>query len=334
MTGVKRAADAAAPDNFARGGRRLGGWPQILLTLGPRTVRDTAEDRVPKLAAEVAFFTLLSLPPAMLALLGSVGFLTEAIGPQTRTEIESRILEVARTFLTPSTVQEIVAPAVRRLLQEGRADVVSVGIILALWSASRATEAVIDAMRIAYDLERFRPGWKRRLVALALTIGLIGSLVVLMPALVAGPRLGARLAEPLGLSSAVEAAWEFVYWPMVAILGVGLLASFYQLALPRNTRWRKELPGATLAVLTWILGSAGVRLYARWTLESGSTYGSLSAPLVLLLWLYVTGLAVLLGAELNAEIDKLRLSARGADGKTGRPARQEDRVPEAFTITY
>jgi membrane protein len=306
----------------------------VLLTLGARTVRDTFEDRVPKLAAEVAFFTLLALPPAMLAVLGSVGFLAEAFGPEMRAEIESRVLDLARTFLTSSTVNEVVAPAVRTLLREGRADVVSVGIVLAVWSASRATEAAIDTMRIAYDLERFRPSWKRRLVAFVLTMGLIIALVVLMPTLVAGPRLGARLVEPLGLSGTVEAAWRLLYWPVLGVLGTGLLATFYHLALPRRTPWRRELPGAALALLTWILGSLAVRVYARWILESGSTYGSLSAPIVILLWLYVTGLAVLLGAELNSEIDKLWLPARRADARIGPPLHREGRPSEVFIVTY
>ena len=294
----------------AGGGR----GPAALATLGLRTLKDSFDDRVPKLAAEVAFFALLAMPPALLAVLGSLGFVAGALGPEITSAVEEQILAAARTFLTPGTVQEVVEPAVTTLLEEGRADVVSVGILLALWSSSRATSAVVDTMRIAYDLEKFRAGWKRRLVALGLTLGLALAAVILLPALVAGPRLGVRLAEPLGVGEVIETAWRILYWPVVALLGIVLLATFYQLALPRRTPWRREVPGAVLAVIVWVVGSLLVRIYAQWTVESGSTYGSLSAPLVLLLWLYVVGLAVLLGAELNSEIEKLWPSRRQSGG--------------------
>jgi len=299
-----------------------GGRSAAWATLGIRTLKDSFDDRVPKLAAEVAFFALLAMPPALLAVLGSVGFLAGALGPEITSAVEEQILAAARTFLTPSTVQEVMEPVVSTLLEEGRADVVSVGILLALWSASRATSAVVDTMRIAYDLETFRPGWKRRLVALSLTVGLALAVIVLMPALVAGPRWGVRLVQPLGVGDVIETAWRILYWPVVTVLGIVLLATFYQLALPRRTPWRREVPGAVLAVIVWVVGSLLVRLYAQWTLESGSTYGSLSAPLVLLLWLYVVGLAVLLGAELNSEIEKLWPSGRQPGGLEPSPQPQ------------
>lgn len=284
------------PDDPLRGWRAVPG-------LVARTVVDARRDRVLGLAAEVAFFVLLSLPPALLAVLGALGFVSSVLGPDVTESIRERILDVAGTFLTESTSDEIVKPTLDTLLRGGRADVASVGVVLTLWSASRATTRLMEAVTIAYDVEDRRSALRRRLLALGLTLGGMLGVVIVVPILVAGPRLVEAVAEPLGLAGVLGVAWRFLYWPVVGLLGIGLLASFFHLATPIDTPWRRDLPGAAAAVILWLLFGVGLRLYAT-TIEAG-TYGPLAAPVVILLWLYVTGLAVLLGAELNAEIEKL-----------------------------
>lgn len=279
------------------------GW-RALPTLAVRTVRDSLEDRVFGLGAEVAFFFLLSFPPALLTILGTLGYVSQLLGEDVGASMRDQILSVAGSFLDRETVAETVRPLLDRLLAQGRADVASIGIVLTLFAASRATTRLIEAVRIAYDEEDERSPWRRRLLSLGMTVGTILALVVVIPTLVAGPRVLEALSDPLGLSGFVATAWRFLYWPVVALIGVGLLALFYHLASPLETRWRRDLPGAFVAVGLWLLGGLGLRVYLNFSIESG-TYGPLAAPIAILLWMYVTAMAVLVGAEVNAEIEKL-----------------------------
>lgn len=298
------------------------GW-RALPTLAARTIRDSFEDRIFGLGAEVAFFILLSLPPAMLAIFGLIGYVGDLFGQQVVSTIREQVISVGGSFLTETTRRDILEPTVDTLLRNGRADVASIGLVLMLWSASRATSRMVEAVSIAYDQPDERSAWKRRALSLGLTLGGIVGIVVVIPLLVAGPRLLEALSGPLGLTEAVATAWRFLYWPTIGVLGVALLAWFYHLATPIKTRWRREVPGALLAAMLWLLGGLALRLYARMTLES-STYGPLAAPIAFLLWMFVTAMAVLIGAELNAEIEKLWPS--GAEPKDHEERPEEPRV--------
>ncbi len=285
--------------------------PGIVWTLARRTVRDALRDRLPGLAAEVAFYTVLALPPLSLVLLGSLGFVTGWLGEGAKDGVRDAIFDAANTFLSPSTVTDLVEPAVDGLLARGRLDVLTIGAVIALWSASRATRVIIDAITIAYDRQPARTWWQRRLVAFGLTAAGIIAVVVLLPLLVVGPEAGVGIADRVGFGRAFEVTWAVLYWPVVAGIGLVLLTWVYHLVEP-DSPWRWELPGAALALVIWAAGSFAVRLYATTFIEGDSAYGVFAAPLVVLLWVYVAASAVLLGAELNAEIDKLIFDDAGA----------------------
>jgi membrane protein len=267
--------------------------------------RRAASNRVVGRAAEVAFFTLLSLPPTFLAVLGGMGYVAKALGPETTRSVEARIFDFAGIFLSRKTVRDILRPAVTSLLSEGRADIIGVGLLIALWSASRATKLLMEAVRVAHSQPETRKAIQRRLIAIAVTIVGIISAIVLVPLLVAGPRLGAAIAGPFGLTRFFRAAWQLLYWPVAAILGAVLLAAFYAVTVPTRSAWSRYVPGAAAAVGLWLLAGVALRLYASGILQSDTPYGPLAAPFVLLLWLYVTSLAVILGAELNAATRRL-----------------------------
>lgn len=290
------AAGESLPRSAANEPRIRRAW-----ALAVTTARGATGDRVSRLAAEVAFFALLALPPTMLAVLGSIGYIAEAFGQGIAGRLQRRLLEFGGIFLTPSAISEIVKPAVVNTLHTGRAHLVSLGLVLALWPASRATAVIVDALRIAYGVETPDQGWKRRLAAFGLTAATTMGVILLLPILVAGPPL-ASLAQMLGLDQAFAVAWRFLYWPLMAVLGVALLSIFYRFAAGDSIRWRQVLPGAGLALVVWLIGGFGVRAYAGWAIDSTTVYGPFAAPLVLMLWLYVTGLAVLLGAELNGTL--------------------------------
>ena len=270
-----------------------------------RTVRDSFEDRLPGLAAEVSFYLLLSLPPLLLVGLGALGYVGDLFGAEAVDTVQQEIIDVAARVLSADTIDDVVRPAVEGLLAEGRADILSIGAILALWSGSRALKVIVQAVTIAYDLEDHRTWWQHRLLGLGLTVAGVLMLAVVLPLLVVGPEAGEALAGRFGLASAFETVWRIAYFPIVILLGLSLLAWVYHVVPPHSTRWRRDVPGALLAFVIWLVGSFGLRVYATQFVESDSAYSYFGTPLVLLLWIYITSVALLVGAELNAEIEKL-----------------------------
>jgi membrane protein len=272
-----------------------------------RTVRDAAGDRVPGLAAEIAFFMVLSLPPLLLTVLGSVGYVGQWFGARAAEGLRSRLMEGAQAIFTPDTIEGVIRPMLDTLLEQGRADVASFGILISLWSASLAFNVMLEALHIAYDLDEHKPArWKRRLHALGATLAAVLVGIAMMPVFVAGPKAGYALRERLGLAQAFAEAWQVLYWPIMTLLATLVLSVLYHYGAPRKTPWRREVPGAVLAMAVWLIGSLALRHYAAVTVETEhAVYRQFSAPLVVLLWLYVSGFAILLGAELNSEIEKM-----------------------------
>lgn len=278
---------------------------RVAATLAENTVRDSLRDRVPGLAAEVAFYLVLSLPPLLLVVLGILGYVGDIGGAGTVADIKDQLLDWADNIFSAATIRDTIEPAVDNLLEQGRADVLTLAGVIALWSASRAVRVIVDAVTIAYDLEDHR-SWKRKtMVGAGLTVAGVLAAGVLLPLLVVGPRFGASLADNLGLESTFETVWSVLYWPTVAGLGMVLLTWMYHLAPPHLTAWRRDMPGAILALFLWSVGSLGLRIYTTAFLEGNSAYGLFTAPLAVLLWLYVTAIALLVGAELNAEVEKM-----------------------------
>ncbi len=270
-----------------------------------RTVVDTFDDHVPGLAAEMAFYVVLAMPPLLLAVLGTVGFVLGGLPEGELVELETRILDAARTVLTPETVNGILAEPVARLLREGRGDVASLGVVLTLWSASRAANVLLRTVTIAYDREDPRPAWKRRLLALVITVVGVGVAASVIPLMVLGPRVAAGLLD--GVAADLAGAWPFIYWSAVAVVAVVALAWLYHVSAGWDTPWRRDLPGAVLALLIWVGAAWATRNYTAQLLgvAADDAFQGLAAPLVLLLWVYASSLAVLVGAELNAEIEKM-----------------------------
>jgi membrane protein len=273
--------------------------------LAVRTVRSSIEDRVHGLAAEAAFFSLLSIPPLLLAVIGSIGYVADMLGPGVRADIEAVILGAPAAIFTPDTM-DVIRPVLEDILREGRGDVVSIGFLIALWAGSRAVNVFLEATSIAYDVEQPRTMFRRR--ALAYVITLAGSVlvIILVPALVLGPDVVAwlfgALPVPLDLAEIARRA----FWPVVVVVTVLSLTAFYDVGVPWETPLRRDLPGAVIAMLALVLGGGALRLYAGYSLETqDNVYGPLATPLVIILYVYVASFAVLIGAELNAEVERL-----------------------------
>ncbi len=270
------------------------------------TTRQTIEDRVPGLAAEAALFTLISLPALLLAIIGSLGFIAAALGPAGGRELR-HVLELPHTFLSEPTFtayQRIVGT----VLSEQRGGVVSFGIVLSVWTGSRAVNRYVETITIAYDVEP-RSAWRRRLVAFGLTVGALVGAVAILPPLVIGPRL-VRWATPESVADTTLALVHFLFWPVIVVLIVAGVATLYHLGVPWHTPWRRDLPGALLAMTLWLLASAALRAYMTITVHQDAVYSQLAVPIAVVLWLYITAFAVLLGAEFNSEIERLWPYAR------------------------
>jgi membrane protein len=258
--------------------------------------------RVTGLAAEAAFFALLSLPPLAIGLTGTLGYLKGAIGQNRIALIEQHILTGASTMLSGPGLDKL-HNLLDSLLKNGHADLMSIGFLLALWAGSRAMNVYVDTITIAYGLSGRRGIVRTRLLAFGIyLLGLVlGS--VALPLLIVGPDL---LVEAFpGLSSVIHA----MYWPLVLTALVAFLNTLYHLAVPVRTPWSQDLPGTVVAVLLMLGGSALLRSYISSAFSTGKPsdglYGGLAAAVAILIWLYVTALAVLLGAAVNAAVEQV-----------------------------
>ena len=261
------------------------------------------DDRVLGLSAEAAFWQLLSLAPLFLGLLGSIGYLSGFLGATTVNQVEASLLDASRRAFAPSVVDQIIAPTVDEVLRRGRADVVSVGFLLALWAGSSATATFVNTVTIAYGMRDLRGAVQSRLLALGLYLLTVVIGIVLLPVMVIGPGRLVRLF-PRSAQADVQTIIQSTYWPLVAVLLLVGLVTFYHLAPPRRLPWRRGLPGAALAALVFVGGTFGLRTYIDFVVGSGLTYGALAAPIGALLFFYILALAVLLGAEFNATIEQ------------------------------
>jgi membrane protein len=255
--------------------------------------------RVTGLAAEAGFFALLSLPPLVLGLVGSIGYLGKGIGHTSVRQVENRIIDVSAKVLTADQVREVIKPTLRQVFEGGRFDIVSIGFVLALWSGSRALNVFIDTISIMYGLGGKRGIVRTRVLSFTLYVlaVVIGSVVI--PLLLVGPSVLSRM-----LPNQLD-FFNSLYWPVASLLSVLSLTSLYHISVPAQTPWRRDVPGALLTLVIWFLGSYVVRSIISVSVGGTSIYGPLTAPIVLLIWLYVLAIAVLIGAALNAAIEVL-----------------------------
>ncbi|MCX4670846.1 YihY/virulence factor BrkB family protein [Streptomyces sp. NBC_01381] len=286
------------------------------------TVNSCVEYRILGLAAEAAFFTLLSVPPLLLSLIGLLAYVDRWTGANTIASVENNILEASRTVLSDRGVSQIAQPILEDVMRVGRPDVISIGFLFALWSGSRAVNVFIDTITVMYGLDGARGIVKTRLLAFGLFIValLIGS--VALPLMVAGPDAVVQLVP--GSTTVVQ----IVYWPVVILLSIIFLTTLYHVSVPVRSPWVEDMPGALIALGMWVLGSFLLRIYLTSTVEGPTIYGSLAAPVAVLLWIGVSAFAVLVGAAVNAAIDRVWPSVATAAARAANERIREARAVE------
>jgi membrane protein len=270
--------------------------PLSLTELGRRTIVDTFDDGCPGLAAQLAFYFLLALFPALLLLVSLLAYLpVEGTFAAMLTRLE--------TFL-PQDALRLVRGEVDKLLQGSGESLVTVAIAGAIWSSSSAMTAVITTLNRAYDIEEFRPWWKMRLLAVALSLALAIFVAVALALVIGGADLASAVAARVGAGDIFERVWAVAQWPVALLFVVFAIDLVYYFAPNADTRWVWITPGSLVATGLWLLTSVGFKLYLQYVSNIAIVQGAIGSVIVLLLWLYLSGFAILVGAELNAEIDK------------------------------
>ncbi|MFB7463257.1 YihY/virulence factor BrkB family protein [Streptomyces sp. NPDC056224] len=286
------------------------------------TVNSCIEYRILGLAAEAAFFTLLSLPPLFLGLLGLLGYVDGWTDTRTVESIEENILRAVGTVLSDRGVNDIARPLLDDVTGRGRPDLISLGFAFALWSGSRAVNVFIDTITVMYGLDGQRGIVKTRLLAFLLYVIalLIGAIV--LPLMVVGPDAVVRLV-PWGTE-----VIAILYWPTVTLLSIAFLTTLYHVSVPVRSPWIEDVPGALVALAMWVLGSFLLRIYLTNTVEGPTIYGSLAAPVAVLLWIGISAFAVLVGAAVNAAIDRVWPSVATAAAREANERAREAQAAE------
>jgi membrane protein len=265
-------------------------WREILR----RTFVDAfMKDNCLGMAAQLAYYFLFSLFPMLLVVM--------AIADMFAADVIQMLNGLAG--LLPREALNLVTEQIGKLSEGEQGGLLTLGMLTALWSSSAAMTAIIDTLNTAYDIEEGRPWWKVRLTAIALTIGISIFIVVAFALVVAGPTLAERLADRLFLGTAFEWTWKILQWPLVFALVSGGMAIVYYYAPDAEQDWVWLTPGSIAATTLWLLASLGFKYYIASFGGGYEAYGVIGGVMVLMLWFYLSGLVILLGAELNAEIE-------------------------------
>lgn len=245
-------------------------------------------------AAALSFFFLLSLSPLLIFLVSLMALLPVH-------NLDSHILE-AVSQIVPVDAMKVVARLLVSVFESNRR-LLSLGIIGAIWTGSTGFYAMILALNSAYLAKEDRPLWKRQLVAIGLTIVVGAMLIASLFLLLLGTRIGSWLAALLGMDSALAATWPYIRW-LVVVGFTSLSVEMLYLLAPnvKQQRFMAQLPGVAVAVVLWLGSSFGLGLYLRSFAEFTAIYGTLGAMIALMLWFYFSSLAILIGAEVNAQI--------------------------------
>ena len=288
------------------------GWKEVLA----RTGREIVADNCLGLAAQLSYYFFLALFPALLFLVAIVSFIPVA-----------GLLDVITNTLArvaPSEVITIIKDQVVQIAHDKNGGLLTLGMLGTIWSTSSGVDAIISTLNAAYGVKETRSWWKVKAIALGLTIGLALFIVVAFALVVAGPEMAEQIAAAMRLGAAFEWTWKIAQWPVVfALVSVGL-GMVYFFAPDAKQEWVFLMPGSVGAAVLWVSISLGFRFYVTQFGSYNATYGAIGGVIVLMLWFYVSSLAVLAGAELNAEIE--HASVVGKDPGEKVPGENEEKM--------
>ena len=266
-------------------------WSELLR----RTWKEMMDDDALGLAAQLAYYFFLALFPAILCIIALASFLPLQ-------NFTDRIVTSLGPF-APAEMLTIIREQMERLGQGNDAGILSIGFLGAIWTSSAAMVAMIGAMNRAYDIEECRPWWKVRLTAILLTIGLAVFIVLAFGLVVAGPEVADWLAGQFGFGAVFTWTWKVLQWPVAFALAVTGIALIYYFAPDADQDFVWITPGSLIATTLWLIGSLGFRFYVVNFGSYEATYGAIGGVILLMLWFYLSGLVLVIGAEASAEIE-------------------------------
>ncbi|HZA88917.1 MAG TPA: YihY/virulence factor BrkB family protein [Solirubrobacterales bacterium] len=272
-----------------------------------RTALEFRDDNLTDWAAALTYYGLLSLFPALIALVSVLGLFAD---PESTTEKVSEIV----TQIGPESAADTFSGPIESITANRSAAGVLfvVGLVVALWSASSYVGAFMRASNVIYEVPEGRPFWKLRPLQMLVTLAMVVLLALLALALVLTGPLAEAVAEPFGIGDVAVTAWDIAKWPVMLIVATAMIAVLYYAspnARLRGFRW--VTPGSVVALLAWLAASAAFAVYVANFGAYDKTYGSLGGVVVLLVWLWISNLALLFGHQLNAELERDRELAEG-----------------------
>ena len=266
-------------------------WSELV----KRTAKETSADDCLGLAAQLAYYFFLALFPAVLFVLALASFFP-------LTNLTDDVVRTLRP-VAPGEIVTFLEEQLRRISNADSGGILTIGIVGAIWSSSAALVAIVSSLNRAYDIEETRPWWKVRLTAVGLTVVLAVLVLISFTLVVAGPTITEHFASSLQIGHVFEWSWKILQWPVaffLVSLAVGLV---YYFAPDAEQDWVWITPGAAVGTLLWMVSSLAFRYYVTNFADYNATYGAVGGVIALLLWFYISGLALLVGAELNAEIE-------------------------------
>ena len=269
--------------------------PISLGELVKRTIKEFIADDCLGLAAQLSYYFFLALFPALLFLLGLASFFSIA-------DLSGQVISALRSFM-PGDVLALLEEQMQVISNADSGGILTIGFAGALWSSSAAITSIVSSLNRAYDIEEGRPWWKVRLIAIGLTLGLALLVIVSFALVLLGPTLAETLASRLGLGAAFEWSWKILQWPVIIGLISTAVGLVFYFGPDAEQEWVWITPGALLATVLWLLASLAFKFYVARFTDYNAAYGTIGGVIMFLLWFYISGLAMLAGAEMNAEIE-------------------------------
>jgi membrane protein len=270
------------------------------------------------LAAQLAYFALLSVFPFAMFLLTVVGFLPLH-------GLDQHIMGAIYSVMPPEAAK-LCDETVHEILGRQRGGLLLLTLAFAIWTASGGVSGLITALNRAYDVSETRPAWRVKARALVATVGSGLAIIVATAAMLIGPGLVRDVWAFIGLGGAFDEVWAVLRWPVAALTMMTMLAFIYYFLPNVKQKWRFITPGSVVAVLAWVAASLGFRVYVSHFGSYAKTYGALGTVVVLLVWLYISGLTVIIGGEINAILDRVHKGILHTEKEPG-PATVHDPRP-------
>ncbi len=276
----------------AKSAWQLGGLGVV--ELSRRVSHRVYTDEVFGRAATLSYYFLFALFPTLL-------FLAALLGLVALPDLMDTLMAYAAGVL-PGDAASLLGRTLDEVLRGASGGLVSVGALAALWAASSGTASIAIALNVAYEVTDTRSWWRRRLTALLLTVALSVFALAALLLLVFGARIGEAVADWVGLGPLFTLLWALLHWPAAALLALSGITLVYTLAPAVRPRWHLVSPGSLFALIAWLAMSFGLRIYVIYFGNYNATYGSIGGVILLMLWLYLSGVALLIGAEIDSEI--------------------------------